>query len=52
MASFRVEPSGQVSAGGTAALTVVVVDDNNDPVTTEESVSRSAATVYLATRPY
>ena len=35
---LRVEPSGQVSAGGTAALTVVVVDENNDLVTTEESV--------------
>ena len=36
---LRVEPSGQVSAGGTAALTVVVVDENNDLVTTEESVT-------------
>jgi len=36
---LKVEPSGQVSAGGTAALTVVVVDENNDLVTTEESVT-------------
>lgn len=36
---IKVEPSGQVSAGGTAALTVVVVDNNNDPVTTEERVT-------------
>jgi hypothetical protein len=36
---IKVEPSGQVSTGGTAALTVAVVDDNNDPVTTEESVT-------------
>ena len=39
---IQVEPSGQVSAGGTAALTVVVVDDNNDPVTTEERVTFSS----------
>jgi hypothetical protein len=36
---IKVEPSGQVSPGGTAALTVVIVDDNNDPVTTEESIT-------------
>jgi hypothetical protein len=36
---LKVEPSGQVSAGGTAALTVAVVDENNDLVTTEESVT-------------
>jgi len=36
---LKVEPSGQVSAEGTAALTVVVVDENNDLVTTEESVT-------------
>jgi hypothetical protein len=36
---IKVEPSGQVSPGGTAALSVVVVDDNNDLVTTEESIT-------------
>ena len=36
---IKVEPSGQVSARGTAALTVVVVDDNNDPVSTEERLT-------------
>lgn len=36
---IKVEPSGQVSAGGSAALTVVVVDGNNDPVSTEERLT-------------
>ncbi|MDB2645023.1 hypothetical protein N9Y37_11280 [Luminiphilus sp.] len=43
---IQVDPSGQVSAGGTAALTVVVVDDNNDPVTTEERVTFSSNCLF------
>jgi hypothetical protein len=43
---IKVEPAGQVSAGGTAALTVVVVDDNNEPVTTEELVTFSSNCLF------
>jgi hypothetical protein len=36
---IKVEPSGEISPGGTAVLTLVVVDQNLDPVTTQESIS-------------
>ena len=36
---IKVEPTGQISAGGTAALTLVVVDENLEPVTTQESLT-------------
>jgi len=36
---IKVEPSGQISAGGTAALTLVVVDENLEPVATQESLT-------------
>ena len=36
---IKVQPSGQISAGGTAALTLVVVDENLEPVSTQESIS-------------
>jgi len=37
--TIKVSPSGQISAGGTAALTLVVVDENLEAVTTQESLS-------------
>ena len=38
--------SGQISAGGTAALTLVVVDDNLDPVTTQETLTFSSNCLF------
>lgn len=44
--AIGVSPSGQISAGGTAALTLVVVDENSDPVKTQESISFSSNCLF------
>ena len=43
---IKVAPAGQISAGGTAALTLVVVDDNLDPVTTQETLTFSSNCLF------
>ena len=43
---IKVAPTGQISAGGTAALTLVVVDDNLDPVTTQETLTFSSNCLF------
>ena len=43
---IKVAPAGQISAGGTAALTLVVVDNNLDPVTTQETLTFSSSCLF------
>ena len=43
---IKIEPTGQISAGGTAAMTLVVVDENLEPVTTQETISFSSNCLF------